>query len=95
MGPGQSCKISGVAKELRCFIADNIISKETGKRVWKVGPYYDDTARKRVGLDHRAAPCAYEIPKGLPGEGHWFTTMVTGPVTVPPTRAVPQERKMY
>ncbi len=68
MGSGQSCKISGVAKELWCFIADNIIGKETGKVIWKVGPYYDDTAERELGWiigQHHA----HMIPKGLPGEG--------------------------
>ncbi|WP_419175905.1 aryl-sulfate sulfotransferase [Desulfosediminicola sp.] len=46
-----------------------IISKETGKVVWKVGPYYDHTPEKDlewiIGQHH-----AHMIPKGLPGEGN-------------------------
>jgi hypothetical protein len=46
-----------------------IISKETGKVVWKVGPYYDFTPEKNlewiIGQHH-----AHMIPRGLPGEGN-------------------------
>ena len=46
-----------------------IISKETGKVVWKVGPYYDYTPEKDLGWiigQHHA----HMIPRGLPGEGN-------------------------
>lgn len=46
-----------------------IISKETGKVVWKIGPYYDYTPEKNLGWiigQHHA----HMIPKGLPGEGN-------------------------
>lgn len=46
-----------------------IISKKTGKLVWKIGPYYDHTPEKDLGWiigQHHA----HMIPKGLPGEGH-------------------------
>ncbi|MBU1155418.1 MAG: aryl-sulfate sulfotransferase [Proteobacteria bacterium] len=47
-----------------------IISKATGKVVWKVGPYYDETPELRalgwiIGQHH-----AHMIPRGLPGEGN-------------------------
>ena len=51
------------------FIA--IISKETGKIVWKVGPYYPkkifsgDKLNQIIGPHH-----AHMIPSGLPGEGN-------------------------
>lgn len=46
-----------------------IISKETGKIVWKLGPDYNENAQSRaigwiIGPNH-----AHMIPKGLPGEG--------------------------
>ena len=46
-----------------------IISKETGKIVWKVGPDYDHTPEKGLGWiigQHHA----HMIPRGLPGEGN-------------------------
>lgn len=46
-----------------------IISKATGKVVWKVGPYYDYTPEKSLGWiigQHHA----HMIPRGLPGEGN-------------------------
>lgn len=46
-----------------------IISKKTGKVVWKVGPYYDYTPEKELGWiigQHHA----HMIPRGLPGEGN-------------------------
>ena len=47
-----------------------IISKETGKVVWQVGPYYDTSeALKKLGWiigQHHA----HMIPRGLPGEGN-------------------------
>ena len=47
-----------------------IISKETGKVVWRVGPYYDQNPKLRelgwiIGQHH-----AHMIPRGLPGEGN-------------------------
>lgn len=46
-----------------------IISKETGKVVWKIGPYYDTPELKEfgwlVGMHH-----CHMIPRGLPGEGN-------------------------
>lgn len=47
-----------------------IISKATGKVVWKVGPHYDRTPELRalgwiIGQHH-----AHMIPRGLPGEGN-------------------------
>ncbi len=47
-----------------------VISKETGKIAWKVGPDYSLTSELRalgwiIGLHH-----AHMIPKGLPGEGN-------------------------
>jgi len=47
-----------------------IISKATGKVVWKLGPYFDQTPELRalgwiIGQHH-----AHMIPRGLPGEGH-------------------------
>ncbi|GAB6181292.1 aryl-sulfate sulfotransferase [Desulfotomaculum defluvii] len=47
-----------------------IISKETGKVVWKVGPYYDTSEELKklgwiIGQHH-----AHMIPRGLPGEGN-------------------------
>ena len=47
-----------------------IISKATGKIVWKLGPYYDQSPELRalgwiIGQHH-----AHMIPKGLPGEGN-------------------------
>lgn len=47
-----------------------IVSKETGKVVWKVGPHYDRTPELRalgwiIGQHH-----AHMIPRGLPGEGN-------------------------
>jgi len=47
-----------------------IISKQTGKIVWKIGPDYDVTKELRrmgviIGQHH-----AHMIPKGLPGEGN-------------------------
>lgn len=47
-----------------------IISKKTGKIVWKVGPYYDASEELKklgwiIGQHH-----AHMIPKGLPGEGN-------------------------
>ncbi|MFH2125205.1 MAG: aryl-sulfate sulfotransferase, partial [Pseudomonadota bacterium] len=47
-----------------------IISKATGKVVWKVGPYYDETPELKalgwiIGQHH-----AHMIPRGLPGEGN-------------------------
>ncbi|MBW1914156.1 MAG: aryl-sulfate sulfotransferase [Deltaproteobacteria bacterium] len=46
-----------------------IISKKTGKVVWKCGPNYDKEPDKNlgwiIGLHH-----AHMIPKGLPGEGN-------------------------
>lgn len=47
-----------------------IISKETGKVVWQIGPDYDSSKElKRMGIiigQHHA----HMIPKGLPGEGN-------------------------
>ena len=46
-----------------------IISKETGKIVWKLGPNYNTKEGRRVGQiigQHHA----HMIPKGLPGEGN-------------------------
>ena len=46
-----------------------IISKETGKIVWRVGPDYDCTPEKDLGWiigQHHA----HMIPRGLPGEGN-------------------------
>ncbi|MCG8638937.1 MAG: aryl-sulfate sulfotransferase [Desulfobacterales bacterium] len=46
-----------------------IISKTSGKVVWKVGPYYDYTPEKDLGWiigQHHA----HMIPRGLPGEGN-------------------------
>lgn len=47
-----------------------IISKETGKIVWKLGPNYDESeATKKIGViigQHHV----HMIPKGLPGEGN-------------------------
>lgn len=46
-----------------------IISKATGKIVWKLGPDYDDKIGRRVGLilgQHHV----HMIPRGLPGEGN-------------------------
>ena len=46
-----------------------IISKKTGKVVWKVGPYYDHTPEKNMGWiigQHHA----HMIPRGLTGEGN-------------------------
>jgi len=47
-----------------------IISKATGKVVWKLGPYFDQTPALRalgwiIGQHH-----AHMVPKGLPGEGN-------------------------
>ncbi|ABO48909.1 conserved hypothetical protein [Desulforamulus reducens MI-1] len=47
-----------------------IISKQTGKVVWKVGPYYDTSEELKklgwiIGQHH-----AHMIPRGLPGEGN-------------------------
>lgn len=47
-----------------------IISKETGKVVWKIGPDFTESAELRkigqiIGQHH-----AHMIPKGLPGEGN-------------------------
>ena len=47
-----------------------IISKETGKIVWKIGPDFTETAEMRaigqiIGQHH-----VHMIPKGLPGEGN-------------------------
>lgn len=47
-----------------------IISKKTGKVVWKLGPYYDSTPELRalgwiIGQHH-----AHMIPQGLPGAGN-------------------------
>lgn len=47
-----------------------IISKKTGKIVWKVGPYYDESEELKklgwiIGQHH-----AHMIPRGLPGEGN-------------------------
>ena len=47
-----------------------IISKETGKVVWKLGPDYNETKESRrigviIGQHH-----AHMIPRGLPGEGN-------------------------
>jgi hypothetical protein len=47
-----------------------IISKETGRVVWKIGPNYDETPKLRalgwiIGQHH-----AHMIPRGLPGEGN-------------------------
>lgn len=47
-----------------------IVSKKTGKVVWKVGPDYDTTPELRalgwiIGQHH-----AHMIPRGLPGEGN-------------------------
>ncbi|MGE9985606.1 aryl-sulfate sulfotransferase [Desulfovibrio sp. SGI.169] len=47
-----------------------IISKRTGRIVWKMGPYYDETAELRaigwiIGQHH-----AHMIPRGLVGEGN-------------------------
>ena len=47
-----------------------IISKATGKVVWKLGPYFDQTPELRalgwiIGQHH-----AHMIPRGLPGEGN-------------------------
>lgn len=47
-----------------------IIDKKTGKVVWKIGPYYDETPELRklgwiIGQHH-----AHMIPRGLPGEGN-------------------------
>jgi hypothetical protein len=47
-----------------------IISKATGKIVWKLGPYYDESPALRaigwiIGQHH-----AHMIPKGLPGAGN-------------------------
>ncbi len=47
-----------------------IISKKTGKIVWKMGPYYDETPELRaigwiIGQHH-----AHMIPHGLAGEGN-------------------------
>ncbi len=46
-----------------------IISKETGKLVWKLGPDYTKGAAKKIGQivgQHHA----HMIPQGLPGEGN-------------------------
>ena len=46
-----------------------IISKETGKVVWKIGPYYNTPELKHLGCiigQHHA----HMIPRGLPGEGN-------------------------
>ncbi len=46
-----------------------IIDKQTGKVVWKVGPYYDYTPEKELGWiigQHHA----HMIPYGLPGAGN-------------------------
>lgn len=47
-----------------------IISKETGKLVWKIGPDYNESKEmKRLGIiigQHHA----HMIPRGLPGEGN-------------------------
>lgn len=46
-----------------------IISKKTGKIVWKLGPYYDSEELKNLGWiigQHHA----HMIPKGLPGAGN-------------------------
>ncbi len=46
-----------------------IISKKTGKLVWKLGPYYDTPELKHIGWiigQHHV----HMIPKGLPGEGN-------------------------
>lgn len=47
-----------------------IIEKKTGKIVWKVGPYYDQSEELKklqwiIGQHH-----VHMIPKGLPGEGN-------------------------
>jgi hypothetical protein len=47
-----------------------IISKESGRVVWKIGPYYDETPELKtlgwiIGQHH-----AHMIPRGLPGEGN-------------------------
>jgi hypothetical protein len=47
-----------------------IVEKRTGRIVWKLGPYYDQTLELRelgwiVGQHH-----AHLIPRGLPGEGN-------------------------
>lgn len=46
-----------------------IIDKQTGKIVWKTGPYYDYTPERHLGWiigQHHA----HMIPRGLPGEGN-------------------------
>jgi hypothetical protein len=47
-----------------------IVEKKTGRIVWKLGPYYDETPELRelgwiIGQHH-----AHLIPRGLPGEGN-------------------------
>jgi len=47
-----------------------IVSKETGRIVWKIGPNYDETLELKalgwiIGQHH-----AHMIPRGLPGEGN-------------------------
>ncbi len=47
-----------------------IISKETGKLVWKVGPEYTSTPALRALAPIIGPHHAHMIPKGLPGEGN-------------------------
>jgi len=59
-----------IIADIRALNVMFIISKKTGKIVWKVGPYFDSSPALRkmgqiIGLHH-----AHMIPKGLPGEGN-------------------------
>ena len=47
-----------------------IVSRETGKIVWKVGPEYTATAELRALGPIIGAHHAHVIPRGLPGEGN-------------------------
>ncbi len=56
--------------DIRSFNISLIISKKTGKIVWRLGPYFTDTPALRkmgqiIGQHH-----VHMIPKGLPGAGN-------------------------
>ena len=59
-----------VITDIRALNCSFIISKKTGKIVWKLGPYFTQNEKLRkigqiIGQHH-----VHVIPKGLPGEGN-------------------------